>query len=444
MNIRNIGLVISHEYSVRVRKKSFIITTFITPLLLGLLVALPVLIALWGGGELQKVKVFDGTGKVMELLESNRQVEYVGAADGESLESAKGETGGDGLYAVVSITGFDDSGNVVVESYSKEPLNVEVKGDIKKAVDKAVENHRLSLYGIDGIDEILQNVKSDVSVNSLTLGEDGSAKKDRVEIYMILSYLMSFLIYMFVFMFGNMVMRSVIDEKSSRVVEVLVSSLNSVDLMLGKIIGVALVALTQFAMWIGLTVAIAGGISSIAAPEILSVHDEAEVMQLVQQQSMPENAVEVFGVLENLRSINWGEIAVCFLLYFILGYLLYASMFAAIGAACDNETDTGQMQMPVTIPLIVGLFIMLHTFEHPGSDLSFWASMIPWTSPMVMLARVPFGVVPAWELIVSIAVLALTFLGTAYLSAKIYKTGILLYGKKTTVRDLWKWIKQKE
>lgn len=444
MNIGNIWLVASREYSVRVRKKSFIITTFVTPLLLGLLIGLPVLIALWGGGELQKVKVFDGTGKVMKLLESNRQVEYIGAADGETIEDAKAETGGDGLYAVVSITAFDASGDVSVESYSREPLNMEVKGDIKKAVDKAVENYKLSLYGIDGIDEILQNVKSDVSVDSLTLGEDGSTKKDRVEIYMILAYLMSFLIYMFVFLFGNMVMRSVIDEKSSRVVEILVSSVNSVDLMLGKIIGVALVALTQFALWIALTVAVSGGISAAAAPHLPAPLGEMDMTQLAQQPDMPEDTAEIFGVLESLHGINWGEIAVCFLLYFILGYLLYASMFAAIGAACDNETDTGQMQIPVTVPLILGLFIMLHTFEHPGSDLSFWASMIPWTSPMVMLARIPFGVVPAWELAVSIALLALTFLGTAYLSAKIYKTGILMYGKKTTVKDLWKWIKQKE
>ena len=444
MNLKNIGIIIGHEYSIRVRKKSFIITTLITPLLVGLMIALPVLIALWGGGDTQKVKVVDPSGEVMQYLESDGNVQYEAAAEGETADLLIPIFEDTGLYAIIDITEFDAEGNLAVTAYSKEPLNIEVKHGVKDAADKAVENHKLAAYNISGINEILENVKSDIRINTLTLSEDGSTKKDRVEIYMALSYIMSFLIYMFVFLFGNMVMRSVIDEKSSRVVEVLVSSVNSIDLMMGKIIGVALVALTEFALWVVLTVAIAGGVSAAAAPELAGGAGTAQIGQMAQSPDINPDAIEALGVLDNIRGLNWLEIGGSFVLYFLLGYLLYASMFAAIGAACDNETDTGQLQMPVTIPLIIGLFIMLHTFEHPSSDLSFWASMIPFTSPMVMLARIPFGVVPAWELILSISLLLFTFIGIAYLSAKIYKIGILMYGKKTSFKDLWKWIKQKE
>ena len=444
MNLKNIGIIIGHEYSIRVRKKSFIITTLITPLLVGLMIALPVLIALWGGGDTQKVKVIDPSGEVMQYLESDGNIQYEAAAEGETADLLLPIFEDTGLYAIIDITEFDAEGNLAVTAYSKEPLNIEVKHGVKDATDKAVENHKLAAYNISGINEILENVKSDIRINTLTLSEDGSTKKDRVEIYMALSYIMSFLIYMFVFLFGNMVMRSVIDEKSSRVVEVLVSSVNSIDLMMGKIIGVALVALTEFALWVILTVAIAGGVSAAAAPELAGGAGTAQIGQMAQSPDINPDAIEALGVLDNIRGLNWLEIGGSFVLYFLLGYLLYASMFAAIGAACDNETDTGQLQMPVTIPLIIGLFIMLHTFEHPSSDLSFWASMIPFTSPMVMLARIPFGVVPVWELVLSISLLLFTFIGIAYLSAKIYKIGILMYGKKTSFKDLWKWIKQKE
>lgn len=464
MDIRKIGLVISHEYSVRVRKKSFILTTILTPLLLGLLICVPTAIMLLGGNQHQVVKVIDNSSLVEPYLQQEDGAEYIFTRKGTSFEQLRDSIGRDDLYAVVVISETDGEGNVTVDAYSKEPLSAEIRTNVKRAVSKAVEDNKLIKYDLANLDEILSKVKTDIKVNSMTLTESGKAKEDTVEIYMILANLMSFLIYIFVFMFGSMVMRSVIDEKSSRVVEVIVSSVRSTELMMGKIIGVALVALTQFLIWVGLTVAIAVGVSSVASEKIIEKAGGAEALvarlpadaiqntgtasldlaTVIQASGEDGENDDIAGIVRQVAGLDWSYIILCFIAYFLFGYLLYAAMFAAIGAAVDNESDTSQLQLPVTIPLIIGLFIMLHTFEHPSSQLSFWASIIPWTSPMVMLARIPFGVVPAWELILSLVLLALTFLATAWLSARIYRIGILTYGKKTSFKDLFKWLKQRD
>lgn len=464
MDLKKIGIVISHEYSIRVRKKSFILTTILTPLLLGLLIFVPAGIMLMGGEDAQKVKIIDESGLIAPYFESNDKIEYVMAEPGETLESVRDNFFDTDLYAVVGISELDAKGEVSVTSFSSEPLSVDVRQSISRTVNKVIETRKLKGYNIDNLDQIMDDVKTDIKVTSMTLNKSGEAKKDTVEIYMMLAYLMSFLIYLFVFMFGTMVMRSVIDEKSSRVVEVIVSSVKSVDLMMGKIIGVALVALTQFFIWVALTSVIAFGASTVAtqklvekaggmesvmskmaaAGQTVSDGNSVDIATLIEVTGADGEDSGVAGVIRQISGIDWGYIIGCFIIYFILGYLLYAAMFAAIGAAVDNESDTSQLQLPVTLPLIVGLFIMLHTFEHPSSDLSFWASMIPFTSPMVMLARIPFGVVPFWQLALSIALLLLTFIGMAYISAKIYRVGILTYGKKSTFKDLVKWLKQRD
>ena len=440
MNWKKVGIVIGHEYSTRVRKKSFILTTILTPIGMALLICVPALIMAFSGNEDQKVKVIDESGVVAPYFENGEHTFFIMGEPGETAEGLKDRFGELDYYAIVGISPLDGKGEVSVVTYSKEPLNMDLKTEINRTVNKAIETRKLTQYDIVDLDAILADVKTDIKINAMTLTSDGDAKEDSVEIYMVLSYLMSFLIYMFVFMFGTMVMRSVIDEKSSRVVEVIVSSVKSVELMMGKIIGVALVALTQFFIWIVLTLAIVMVVQTVAGPGI----NPAEVTAIAEQAGAGSDASGILNVLGQIRDLDWGTIIGSFLIYFLLGYLLYASMFAAIGAAVDNEADTSQLQLPVTIPLIIGLFIMLHTFEHPSSALSVWASIIPWTSPMVMLARVPFGVVPAWQLILSIVLLLLTFLATAWLSAKIYRVGILTYGKKSSFKDLLKWMKLKD
>jgi len=256
---------------------------------------------------------------------------------------------------------------------------------------------------------------------------------------------------MFIVMFGGMVMSSVIEEKASRVVEVLVSSVKATELMFGKIIGIAFVALTQFLLWILLTGAILGIVGAIAGTSFLGGADSHEIMDMAsmvmdQSTAVLAQAVNEPGALDvimgTLKNINFVELGVCFVLFFVFGYMLYASLFAAIGSAVENEADTQQLQIPITIPIMLGFFVALYAFKAPDSTIVFWASMIPFTSPIVMLARLPFGV-PGWEIVLSIVLLILTFVLFAWLSAKIYKVGILMFGKKTSWKDLWRWLKMK-
>ncbi len=429
MNFNKIGIILGREYSVRVKKKSFILTTILTPVLMAALFIVPTVLMVVGGKDTEKVMVQDGSGIVVPYLESSSTVEYVVAPEGSTLEQLKADFNYLGVYALVGISELDSANNVQVVAYSAEPLNVDIKSDISRKVNKAVESMKLSLYNISDLDRILAEVKSDVQITTLTLTDEGE-KEESAEIYMALSYIMSFLIYMFIFMFGNMVMRGVIEEKSGRIVEVIVSSVKSVELMIGKIVGVALVALTQFLIWVVLTLVLVVVAGSFMGGDIVGTMESADVAGMG-------------SILKGISEIRFGYVLTCFLIYFLLGYLLYAGMFAAVGAAVDNEADTGQLSMPITIPLIIGLFLMIPTFQNPTGQLAFWSSIIPFTSPMVMMARVPFGVVPFWELALSIILLFATFLLMAVISAKIYKVGILTYGKKASFKDLWKWIKVK-
>jgi ABC-2 type transport system permease protein len=429
MNFNKIAIILGREYSVRVKKKSFILTTILTPVLLAALFIIPTVLMFVGGKDTEKVMVQDGSGIVVPYLESSSTVEYVVAPEGSTLEQLKGDFNNLDVYALVGISELDSANNVQVVAYSAEPLNVDIKSDISRKVNKAVESMKLSLYNISDLDRILAEVRSDVQITTLTLTDEGE-KEESAEIYMALSYVMSLLIYMFIFMFGNMVMRGVIEEKSGRIVEVIVSSVKSVELMIGKILGIALVALTQFFIWVVLTLVLISVAGFLMGGDIVGTMESTDVAGMG-------------SILKGISEVRFGYILSCFLIYFVLGYLLYAGMFAAVGAAVDNEADTGQLSLPITIPLIIGLFLMIPTFQNPTGQLAFWSSIIPFTSPMVMMARIPFGVVPFWELALSIILLFATFLLMAVISAKIYKVGILTYGKKASFKDLWKWIKTK-
>jgi ABC-2 type transport system permease protein len=254
--------------------------------------------------------------------------------------------------------------------------------------------------------------------------------------------------YMLVFIFGAQVMRGVIEEKTSRVVEVIISSVKPVQLMMGKIIGIALVGLTQFLIWIFLTMVAVTVLKSTVLDS-----DKTETTQISQsymaadQQAVQEKTesaspelAEFSKIFDNAMNQPWGLIIICFIFYFVTGYLLYASVFAAIGSAVDNETETQQFMLPVTIPIILGLMVAMGTMQNPESSLSFWCSMIPLTSPIVMMARIPFGV-PYWQIAVSMAIMLVTFVAFVWMAAKVYRTGILMYGKKTSWKEMWKWLR---
>ncbi|MBO5407098.1 MAG: ABC transporter permease [Bacteroidales bacterium] len=440
MGKSKISIIIAREFAIRVKKKSFIFTTILTPLLFAALMVVPSLIAMYSGGEEgQKIAVVDGSGIVMPYMESDDEYIFTEVTD-KSVDELKGNFDNLDYFAIVGISPMDSSKNVSVVTYSRKQMNIDVQNRISRNVEAAVEEHKLKGYGIPQLEEIMADVESDVKMSTYTLDEKGEEKASKVEIFMIIGYIGSFLIYMFIFMFGSMVMRSVIEEKTTRIIEVIVSSVKPFQIMMGKILGVASVALVQFFIWIVFTLIIV-----TVAGSLLGLDQAAQTMAA----ASPEVPVEQItaavqdegdGFIQALKDVNYAGIVACFIIYFVLGYLLYSSMFAAVGAAVDNEADTQQLVLPITMPLIIGLFMMLHTFQYPDSALSFWGSVIPFTSPMVMMARIAYGV-PAWELALSIGVLVLTFVAMAYLSGKIYRVGILMYGKKPGWKEIYKWLK---
>lgn len=452
MKLRNITTIISREYLTRVKKKSFLLTTFLVPIFFAAMCILPSVIMFMAKDTGKKVAVIDQSGIVMPYMVDNDAVDYEDYS-AESVDDMKAGFEDMGLDVLVVVSPLDSiERTVAVASYSVKPLSMELKEGIRAKVNDAVEDYRLAQYDITDLKQIMADVKSDVSISTYTMGESGEEKITSSEVYMFISMILSIIIYMFIAMFSGMVMQSVIEEKASRVVEVLVSSVKATELMFGKIIGVACVALTQFFLWIVLTLVLVGGFSAFAGFDSL-MGDPAQTEQMmemtaqmggVDMEEMTASMQQEEGmgaVLSTLKDINWVQMILAFIVYFALGYLLYASFFAAIGSAVENEADTNQLQMPITVPLLLAFFIALYAFNAPDSPVVWWGSMIPFTSPIVMLARIPFGV-PGWELALSIVLLVATFLACGWASAKIYKIGILMFGKKTTFKDLWKWLRQ--
>lgn len=496
MDFRIIKTVISREYSTRVKKKSFLVTTFVVPILFAAFIVGVTYIMGNTKQRKQDVAVVDQSGIVFSHLENTDRLTFAdySLSDPDSLKADLDAIGKDVLVVISPLDTVSKS--VSVSAYSGKPLGVEFTSGLAGKVDKAVEEYRVRQYGIDNLSKIMEEVRSDVKINEYTLGEDGKESVSESGIYMIVSMLLGIIIWMFIVMFGGQVMSSVIEEKNSRVVEVLISSVKAVDLMFGKIIGVALVALTQFMLWIVLSVVLvsvagafigqdmlkdissnpqmmaqtmgvspeqlsalnlgqAGGsvavdlsagdsASAITASSPAAAGDSALASASADSLSAatPAEQDDLSVIIGTLANIPWTRLIISFLLYFLLGYLLYASLYAAIGSAVENEGDAQQLQMPVTIPLLIAYFIILMAFQNPDSQLVVWGSLIPFTSPIVMLARIPYGV-PMWQLVLSFALLLLTFIACAWASAKIYKAGILLFGKKTTFKDLWKWLKMK-
>ena len=416
-------------------------------------------------GDSKRIAVIDNSGIVMENIEDTKLITFtqLSETDPEAVKNRLGEYDADVLLYISPLDSATKS--VTATTYADKPMGMETAEAIEHRINDAVEAYRIDSYDIPGLEQIMEDVHSNVHLTSYTVDEEGKETISQSEVYMIVSMVLAMALYMFIALFSGMVMSSVIEEKTSRVVEVLVSSVKSTELMFGKIIGVALVALTQFLLWIVLTgviIGILGGIVGMdkitgtlsqnqveTMPGMTSMNDAmGNTLSMEQLQALTDTTAVAEGptgmeaVLGTLGSLNYTQLIVSFLLFFLFGYLLYASLFAAIGSAVENEADTQQLQIPVTIPLLLGFFIAFYAFRAPESTIVWWGSMIPFTSPIVMLARLPFGV-PMWELILSIGLLILTFFACAWASAKIYKVGILMYGKKSTFKDLWKWLKQK-
>lgn len=391
------------------------------------------------------VEVLDPTGIGQSVLEDQTYFRFRFRETGD-LDKIKQTFDAGNLHAVCVID-YKENSIPEIKMYSTGQIDSDIQRYVSGQISREVENRKLASYNIPQLQEIIEDIKTSIPVKTFTWTEEGEEKEIITEVYMAIAYLSSFLIYMFIFMYGSMVIRGVIEEKTNRIVEVIISSVKPVELMLGKIIGVAFVALLQFLLWIVLT-----AIIFLIVMAAIGSGTIAEMGQVApQMQGGISGAIAALdtgdgmftGIANTLSQLQIGQFVLSFCLYFIGGYLMYASMFAAIGSVSDAETDTQQFQLPITIPLILGLFIMMHTFQHPDSSLSIWASIIPFTSPMIMLARLPFGSVPLWQLLTSLALLFLTFITIVHFSAKIYRVGILMYGKKITWKELWKWMRYK-
>ncbi len=437
------SLIIRREYLTRVRKRSFIIMTILGPLLMAAIMIVPIYVSQLSGEE-KKIAVLDETGLFYQRFTDtdNMKFRHVHGA----LEAEKAQFRAQDNYALLYIPKTELSVPNGAFLYSDKQPNINVKTYIQDVMKKEIEILKLQASGID--QNILESVKTKVSLVTIKLDDGGKEEKSYTELSMVIGMFSGILIYFFIFLFGSQVMRGVIEEKTNRIVEIIVSSVKPFQLMLGKIIGIALVGLTQFGLWVILTFGIVTAFQSAYSDKI----DAAKAKEMLMKQAAPvgtqaadnrEAVAEDNGVGEvfaAIQSINFLVIIGSFLFFFLGGYLLYAALFAAIGAAVDNEADTQQFMLPVTVPLILAIVMAQFVINNPEGPASFWFSIIPFTSPVIMMIRIPFGV-PLTDLILSMVLLVLGFLATTWLAAKIYRTGILMYGKKVDYKELWKWIR---
>jgi len=421
--MRKIWLIIKREYLVRVRKKAFIVMTIVGPLLMAALMIVPTYLA----NETQELRTIAIEEDGFEFTNQIEDTDFLHFSKIPTEEAIllKNDFSESNYYALLYIEGDNFT------LYSNQQISLTVSKAIENQLEQIIEHQKLKAAGIDLT--ILSESQSTVHITTKIITEDGSTTNSKAEASMGIGFICGILIYIFIFMYGTMVMRGVIEEKTSRIVEVIISSVKPFQLMMGKILGVALVGLTQFALWILLTIAIA----SVA--ELMFMDSSSMTSELNStQQSI------LLSELSNLTGgINLMQIFVSFIFYFLAGYLMYSSLFAAVGSAVDAEADTQQFVLPITIPLILAFILIQPIMENPDGPLAFWMSIIPFTSPVIMMVRLPFGVA-TWELALSMCVLILSFVLTTYLAGKIYRTGILMYGKKTSYKELWKWLNYKE
>lgn len=351
-------------------------------------------------------------------------------------------------YAVLYISHIVASSPNAVHLYSDKSPSLEVQMHISNAIEKRLERDKLKTFGID--ENVLKSVKTDISIRSVKLSKTGEEKEGNFNLFMVIGYISGLLIYFVIFFSGTQVMRGVIEEKTNRIIEVIISSVKPFQLMMGKILGVGLVALTQFALWGILTMGIYVIAIPILMPDMANMNPEIKVETLgnsgssmdTQAPAVDELNSEISEMLGALNNINFAVIIGSFIFFFIGGYFLYGALFAAVGSAVDNETDTQQFMLPITLPMILSIVVMSNIVQNPEGPLAFWFSIFPLTSPIAMMVRIPFGV-PYPQIILSAVLLIATFIGITWVAGKIYRTGILMYGKKSSWKEMLKWLRYK-
>ncbi|MEI3528240.1 MAG: ABC transporter permease [Alistipes sp.] len=437
----NVSIIIQREFNERVRKKSFIITTILMPVLMIVLMIAPALIMEYSRGEQKTIAVIDDSGLVAPQLQSNEELRFE-PTDLTTEEARRSLTDRFGVLYIGSDILENPSD---VKLYANASSSLSIESNITGQIEDILEAEKLKAYHIDNLQQILDEVKTTVTLQTFRndKSQEAESQAQSSTVATAAGYILGFVLYMFLLIYGSMVMQSVIEEKNNRVLEVVVSSVRPFDLMLGKILGVALVAVVQVLIWGVLIFAV----GAIVLPQLMP----AEMMAGVQamQQGMPDAAAMGDMDPEMLQAVaavtDTGyilKIFVCLLLFVFGGYLLYSAMFAAVGSAVDNVQDASQLQMPVTLPIILALLMMLAVIKDPNSSLAFWFSIIPFTSPVVMMARIPYDI-PLWEIVLSLVVLYASFVAMVWFAGKIYRVGIFMYGKKPTFKELLKWVRYK-
>lgn len=421
-----IGLIVKREYFERVKKKSFIITTLLMPIFMVGLMGLPAFLMMMDSGSKTEIAVVDQSGLMVPLLESGDNLVFK-VYPSDSLEAARGDEKVDAILFIPDTILSKDAG---VQLYTNGASSLSTEQELRGQLNRGIEKLRIANYDIPELDKIMESVTADVNVVNYR-----NDKEDAEESSTMLSYGLgvglTFLLYMCLLLYGQMVMTSIIEEKNNRVLEIVVSSVKPTQLMMGKILGICLVVVTQIVIW--------GVLMSLMSAFMLPVLMD-EVTAEAGVAGVDNGLLAVAGTLGNVSYIM--ELFGLLLLFLIGGFLLYAAVYAAIGSAVDNIQDASQLQTIVVIPIVLGIAVGMAAATDPNSAIALWGSFIPFTSPMVMMARIPFGI-PGWQIAVSVAILYLSFLATVWVAAKIYRIGIFMYGKKPSVKELVRWAKIK-
>ena len=444
--MHKIILILKREYSTRVQKKSFIVLTLLMPILMSALFILPAYFVSMDDKETRTIAVYDGSALFLGRIESSEFTKFRFVPKEEYLK-VKEDVKGSKYYALLVINpNFVTTNTVQVVSGSNIPFDL--KSQIKEKIQSVIEKDKMAEVikqtAIPDLEKRIEATHTRINIDTIKMGDGGVAKKSSTEIGMVLGYIFGFMIYMFIFIYGGMVMQGVMEEKQSRIVEVIISSVKPFQLMMGKIVGIALVGLTQFAIWVFLGFVIISATKSFyhSPVQAQQVQDVMAQSQDVAQQVTPQQVDQMQEMFSMIGTINFPLIIACFLFFFIGGYLLYSSMFAAVGSAIDTQEDAQQFMLPIMLPIILSIMVMMSAIKSPEGPVAFWFSIIPFTSPVVMMARIPFGV-PAWQLALSMVLMVITFVGMVWVAGKIYRTGILMYGKKPSWKEIGKWLMYK-
>ena len=435
--MNKISLIIGREFNERVRKKSFIITTILMPVLMLLLMAAPALIMSFSQGDEKQIGVIDESTMIGSRLESDETILFE-TLDIPLEEARRTRTD---LFAVLYIAPDILENPKGVQLYANSSTSMTLEMEICAQIERILEEEKLKGYEIENLQTILDEIETSVSMqtfrNDKSQEEVSEAQSSMVAT--VIGYILAFVLYMFLLIYGSMVMQSVIEEKNNRVLEVMVSSVKPFDLMMGKILGVGSVAVLQVVIW-GVLIL---GMGTLVVPHLMPDEVMASATAIEQGAAL-QNAdldPEMMQAIAAVTDVSYlMKIFVSMILFVFGGFLLYAAMFAAVGSAVDNVQDASQLQTPITVPIILGLLMMMAVINDPTSKLAFWFSVIPFTSPIVMMARVPYDI-PAWEIVLSLVVLYLSFTAMVWMAAKIYRVGIFMYGKKPSLKELWRWMK---